>query len=577
MSRVVVDLRPPRGRLFVTPSWTMSTTEKAKAFPDRKKFKDRVMYFELTPANISYAKSAFRGAEIISPVGVDDRGLANGPRMPFKTAYEPTDLQVEAFGRARGKKLFAYFEKPGSGKTKMVLDHAVDLFCSGEIDGMFVFSYAGVHEQWIMDEAPKHIHPSIPWQGFAWRAGKKPDRSILRADGEVFRIMAMNYESYAASPKGFDLAQEFAFSGNILAAADESQRLKSDDSVISETAVNHREDWHSRLIASGEPTPLGIEDYYKQFCFLDPAIIGAWTFTGFKGMFCRMGGFENNKVIGYQNQEMLHEKMAPYVHVGAPDIKFEKLFEVSRFNLGDKAREAYEQLKAELMVEIDNQVGDLDPNAPLDIFYQLRSVLPMFTKLLEISCGRLTNRDQETIHFGDERIRLLDSMLSMRTKSKCIVWSAFKADHEAQQEMLGDCAAVFNGDTSKPRRREIVEEFLDPTSKLTRLLASTGAAGTGLNLQGTCNWNIYFSNNANAGTRWQSEMRTYRLGVKDDVLYQDIVARNTVDVGVLNSFRRKRQTSDMSIAEFKALMEADQVLEYIPDLDPTLLDLSDAQ
>lgn len=565
--KVVINLSPPRGRLSVTPSWTMSTLEKAKGFPGRKRMQGKVLHFELTPGNISYARSAFPQASIVG----DEHGrnnLVNGPRRAFATVYPPTDLQAASLSRATGKDKFAFFLKPGSGKTKVCLDWAVRKWCDGEIDGIFVLSYAGVHEQWILDEIPKHVHKDIPIIARAWISGKKLNQDVLKPDPNVLRILAMNYEAYAVSDKGFQAAKNFSQSGAIAAIADESQRLKSDDSQVANRAVDNREDWAVRALASGEPTPLGIQDYYKQFSFLDPAIIGCHTYTGFKGMFCRMGGFENQTVIGYQNQEYLHEKMAPYVHVGEPKINAEMVFEPSRFNLSPTTRDAYDQLKRELMVTVEQAERDEEEarrtgNRDLleQVFYTMRSVLPLQTKLLEITCGRLTNRDGEVMELGTERIDHLKTLLSMRPTQKCVVWSVFKEDHVRQHQMLGDRSAIFNGDTPKARRREIVKEFLDPTSDLQYLLASKAAAGTGLNLHGSCFWNIYYSDNSNAGQRWQSERRTFRLGIERDVLYTDMIARSTVNVGIFNSNKRKRDVSDMSIAEFRSMMEEEELID----------------
>jgi hypothetical protein len=526
----------------------MSLMEKAKALPGRKKFVDKVMHFELDVDNISHAKSAFPMAEVIEPVSAKTN-LVTGPRMPFATKLTPKALQVEAFNRSRGKKMFAFFEKPGAGKTKMILDWATDLWCSGEIDGLFVLSYATVHEQWVKDEIPDQLHPSIPVQADYWKSGKKNDTSILHPDPNKFRILTMNFESYAVSDKAFAFAKEFARSGCMGAALDESQRIKNPESQVGEKAVDHRNDWGARAIASGEPTPLGVQDYYQQFAFLDPGIIGAWTFVAFKGMYCRMGGFQNTKIVGYQNQENLHRLMAPYVHVGAPDIDAEKLYEVSKFDLGPKARAAYRQMLNELIVEIDGAR-----------FHSVRDVLPKMMKLDEITCGRITNRKGEIEHFEDTRNELLNTLLEINGNNKAIVWSRFKADHERQKEMLGDKAAIFNGDTPKALRHELVKRFKNKDDDLQYLLASTGAAGTGLNLQGSCWLNIYHSNSNNAGQRWQSEMRTFRLGTDRDVRYIDIVARATCNVGTLNNLRRKRDVSDMSIAEFKSLLIEDTLL-----------------
>lgn len=550
--KITVDYRPPRGRVTCTPGWTSSAFEKAKAFPGRKRLKDKVLYFELTENNIAYARSAFRGAE---HVGLESKSrlLADGPRGGFDTRFPQTALQVEAFNASRGKRLFAFFEKPGAGKTKIVLDWAADLWFNGEIDGLFILSFSGVHEQWVLDEAPKHMSPRARLQATAWMTGKRLDESIFEPNGDRFRLFAMNYEAYATSKKGFQAAKRFAASGQMAAAMDESQRIKSSDSVVSEKAIGNRDDWHARALASGEPTPLGLEDYYSQFCFLDPKIIGCWTFEGFKNMFCRTTKDIKRKVIGYVNQEHLHRLMSPYVHVGAPDIKAKQIFQVSRFDLGPKTRKAYDQLKEELMVDLEGvSEGEWKE-------YRLLGPLAKLTKLREVACGRLTDRDGEVHHFDDNRIKLLRSLLDIYEGQKVIIWSCFKADHESQKAMLGDRAAIYNGDTPKARRREIVQQFLDPNSDLQWLLGSTAAMGTGLNLQGSSWLNIYYSNDNNAGNRWQSERRLYRLGVDRDVLNIDIAARNTVDVGTINSNRRKRDVSDMSINEFKSLLQEDEI------------------
>lgn len=563
MTRIVIDLRQPRGRISCTPSWTMSLMEKAKAMPERKRFVDRVMHFELTPKNVAFVRSSFRGAEFIEEKVAGLRNLVSGPRRNFVSRHPPTELQVEAFNKSRGKRLFAFFEKPGSGKTKMMLDWAVDQWCAGEIDGLFVLSYAGVHEQWIYDEAPKHIDPSIPWLGVPWRAGKKLDERIFEPRPDLLRIYAMNYESYAASDRGFESAKRFAASGAIAAAADESQRLKTDDSKVTDRAIGNREDWVMRCIGSGEPTPLGIQDYYSQFCFLDPTIIGCWTFEGFKSMFCRMGGYENTKVIGYHNQEYLHEKMAPYVHVGEPDIKARQIFEVSRFNLSDRCRQAYDQLKEELLLDL----SQYDETSGI---YRLRSELAKATKLREIACGRITDRDGKVHQIDTERLGLLMTLLDIRPTKKAVIWSCFKEDHRLQLEAIGSGrAAIINGDTPKSQRREIVQEFLDKTSKLQYLIGSTGALGTGWNLQGSAWLNLYYCSDNNAGNLWQSWKRLYRLGVDQDVLNIDIVARNTVDVGTLNSNRRKRDISDMSFSEFRRLITDDQIEDENFFVDPS--------
>lgn len=547
MSKVTVNLTPPRGTVEVLPSWTMSLMERAKGFPGRTRMVGRVLHFELSRENVSYATMAFPHATVIGGAQPDqaDEMLVAG-RPPFATAFPMDPLQLEAFEAAKGKKVFGFFEKPGAGKTKMILDHAVRAWCAGEIDALLVVSYNGVHEQWILDEAPKHISKTIPWRGVARIPGKKFDKTIFDQDPGVLRIFAINYESYAVSEAARGDIQKFYRSGRVMIAADESQRIMNPEARVTEEMTADQAYYSHRLIASGEPTPRGLENYYSQINFLDPAILNVWSYAGYKARYCRMN--QHREIIGYHNMEELHRLMAPYVHVGAPKIDAEQIFIDSKFDLGPEARLAYNTMRDEMLIMLED--GSTA---------SVRNVLARMVRLQQIACGYLVLDDGSKVRLPSERNDLVATLLDMHGGQKAIVWALFKDDHVALAEKLGGCAAVYNGDTSKADRRDIVAGFLDPKSSLKYMVASTAAAGTGLNLQGSSWLNIYHSNSGNAGTRWQSERRTYRRGVTRDVLYYDVMARNTVDIGVRRRHMMRRDISDMSIAELRSLLLGDEL------------------
>lgn len=543
MANVRINLSPPRGSVRVSPSWTMSILEKAKAFPGKKKFVDKVLWFELSKENINYAKIKFPTAFFEG--GEEDlfqRDMVSVNRPPFATAFPMDELQREAFERSAGKEYFAFFEKPGAGKTKIILDASVRLWCEGKADALLVVTYKGVHEQWVLDEAPKHIHSSIPWEGEAWSGKLKTD--ILKSNPEKFRIFSLNYEAYATSQKAQAAVRDFYRSGRVIIAADESQRLMDPDSLTSREITADQSFYSYRFAGSGEPTPRGIENYYSVFRFLHPSIMGVDTYAAFKARYCRLDQFR--RIVGYHNTEELHRLMAPHVHVAAPNINAEQIWEESRFSLGPRAREAYNQMRDELLVQLDS--GEI---------VTVQGALPKLLRLQQIACGFLP-REDGVEEFELDRVQHTLSILQMNQSHKAIVWARFQRDHEALAQGLGEGSAVYNGNTKKEDRRDIVQRFLDPKSGLNWLIASTAAAGTGLNLQGSCWLNIYHSNSDNAGQRWQSEMRTFRRGVDRDVRYVDVIARSTVDNGILRRHRRKRDISDMSIAELRDLITGEE-------------------
>lgn len=549
MGHLHINFTPPagtnRGSITSIPNWTVSALERAKGFPGKHRFEDRVMWFELCKDNINYATMMFPDATFTGLKGdVVARDFSRMSRPPFATALPMDPLQKEAFDRSEGKEFFAFYEKPGAGKTKIVLDAAVRLWCEGKIDGILIVSQKDVHEQWIKDEAPKQIHKSIPWVGEALYSGKPLKTNVLKPDPDALRILAVNFEAYASSKRARDTIEEFYRSGAIACAIDESHRIMDPESRTAQELTADQSAFTHRFVASGEPTPRGLENYFSQMRFLHPGILRVVTFAGFKAMFCRLN--QHRQIVDYHNTEELHRLMAPYVHVAEPSIDAEMIFEESRFDLSQTTRSAYNSMRDELLVQIDS--GEL---------VTVTGILPKMIRLSQIACGFLPAEVDGVVQiqeFGNERIRHVLGLLDRKDPGKVILWARWRHDHQRLHEALGERSAVYNGNTSAEARREIIRRFLDKDDPLDRLIASTAAAGTGLNLQGSCWFNVYYSNSDNAGQRWQSERRTYRRGVTQDVQYWDIIARGTTDAGILRRNRRKRDLADMSVAELREII-----------------------
>ena len=95
---------------------------------------------------------------------------------------------------------------------------------------------------------------------------------------------------------------------------------------------------------------------------------------------------------------------------------------------------------------------------------------------------------------------------------------------------------MFYGDTSKPERKRIIEEF--KRGDIDFFVANPSVAGTGLNLQAAY-INYYYSNSFKAEDRWQSEDRTHRGGQKNQCLYKDILIKGTIDDTLMESNKAK--------------------------------------
>jgi len=547
-NRITIGAEDGRGYLTAYPRWGYKELEIARGAPGRTRFVNNRLWFELTVENSAYMATHF-GEKPLSDQICNPDDAVRGSRPTFRTKLKSTALQVEALDRARGEPLFAFFEKPGSGKTKILLDHAIKAWCAGLIDGILVVCPNFVHEQWVVDEIPKHVHSSIPITTAFYQPGKKlKPASVLGRDLSRLRIVTVGFESYKAEPF-LPLRDTFLASGRIAIIVDESHRIKTPRAAISRRLNADALLFEQRFVASGEPIPLGLQDYYPQIRFLDPRILNIYSFAGFKNTYCRMGGFENRQIVGYQNEAELHRVMAPYVHVGEPSIDAEQLYTTRKHSLLPRARAMYDEMRRNMLVMLDT--GEIATAT---------NVLVATLRLQGIALGRLTitpddGSEPYIKEIPTNRPALLDEILK-GIDGKVIIWNEWRPDIAWQQEKFKDALAIHGG-VARSERQKIKEAFLDPKSGVDKLLASPGAAGTGLNLHGSCWHNIYYSQRDNAGLRWQSERRTYRLGVDRDVRYWDIIARSTVDVVVNRRNRRKKDRARMSFEEFRAILEGD--------------------
>jgi len=541
--KVTVGEENGRGKLTAFPRWDYTSLEIARGAPGRVRRIGDTVWFELTPENRAYMAAHFGDSPALGHSLQPDR-LALADRPGFQTKLPPTELQQEAARLADGKDKFAFFEKPGSGKTKILLDHLVRRWCAGHIDAAIIVAPNFVHVQWVVDEIPKHVHETIPIIASYWRPGKKLlDPKVLEPDPTKLRILTVGFESFVA-PKFEQTREQFIANARVACVIDESHRIKTPSSKVSRDMNGMAELFTDRYIASGEPSPLGMQDYYAQYRFLSPRILRCFSYAGFKNTYCVMGGFENRVVVDYKNEAMLHDLAAPYTHVAEPSIEAQQVWhDPWRFDLHPRTREVYNDMRTQMLHELED--GRLASAA---------NQLAALIRLQQIACGRLVLEDGTVEKLPSPRLDVLRELLK-GIDGKVVIWNEFLDDLREQQEWLGNKAVVIAGPVSREERLANKAQFLDPSGPQ-YLLATPGAAGTGMDgLQHVCWHAVFYTQRDNAGLRWQAERRTYRLGSKRDAHYHDIVARATVDVAVQQRNRRKRQNAAMSFNEFRSILE----------------------
>ena len=60
---------------------------------------------------------------------------------------------------------------------------------------------------------------------------------------------------------------------------------------------------------------------------------------------------------------------------------------------------------------------------------------------------------------------------------------------------------------------------------------------------------IYYANDYNLETRWQSEDRCHRIGQNNKVLYVDLVVPGTVDINIAKALKSKINLAGATLGE----------------------------
>jgi SNF2 family DNA or RNA helicase len=455
----------------------------------------------------------------------------------------PYAYQTEALLEAWGNPGFAYFMEMGTGKSKIIIDEIINLNEQGLINCVVILAPNNVHVNW-KNELEKHGPGYDKWEIQIWRSGQnekkreETTRQII-ASGKLL-VFLMNIEALSTKPGKEYLHRLLLARRRAYFVIDESHKIKSNSAIRTKAAIELGKLASIRRIATGTEAEEGLENLYSQFKFLDPNIIGIRSFTAFRSMFCIMGGYENREVKGYQNQELLAQRIAPYIYskrkkdcLDLPD----KVYVRHEIEMTPQQLKLYRQLEDELLLELNS--GQL-VDATVAMVRMMR--------LQQILCGHINSSEGER--------RPADIIPSTRAdyvaeivdeaSSKVIIFCRFIMDVQLVCNALGknDIGSIGISSLVEGNRRldEIDRWRNDKNIKALVITSATGGVGLTLNEATTT---IFYSNSWSATDRMQAEDRNHRIGQNSKVTYHDLYVKNKVDHRLLYALNKKRFEASM--------------------------------
>lgn len=475
--------------------------------------------------------------------------------FPYKTS--PRDHQRAELDVSRALEPRALWWEMGCGKTKPVIDTAAELAAAREITGLAILAPAGVTENWIYDEIPKHLHDAVAevMRAKVWYT-KKAKAQYFRKDFEEllahegFAVLAMTYDSLMTDA-GAIAMKTFLKSRPCMYVADEATVFSRPGAKTTKRVLASAEYARWKRVLNGTPVADTPFQAYSQVRF---AKRHAWrdaleinNYEDFKHFFGKWiiqksGDGERAwpKLVNYRGLEMMNEVMDSIGSrlllrdvVDLPPKSYQKIY----YELTSSQQRMYDQLKRNMRTEFPD---GSEVTAALAIV--------QLTRFQQICSGYLPADDEDDLRRIDEkahpRVDVLRELL-LTIPRKAIIWAKYDIDIDNIRELCRKAKlshVTYDGRTSPEDRQFAKRSFQEGDAQF--FIAKARAAGRGLTLT-AADVAIYYNNPYSLDLRLQSEGRPYRIGQERPVLYYDIVARNTVDESILDALRRKRVLAAM--------------------------------
>lgn len=490
----------------------------------------------------------------------------------YKT--KPFKHQHDVFTHSRDKEYYALLMEQGTGKTKVTIDTGCWLYSQGYIDAMLVVAPNGVHANWVINEIPVHTPDHIPVISAIYRS--QPSKSeekalcqVLEADSGL-RIVALNIEALVTQ-KGVNFVKNFLLAYKTMLIVDESSVIKSPKAQRTKNLLKIAIHAKYRRILTGTPVTQGPLDLYTQFNFLDPHILRTSSYYAFRNRYAimkevRTAGRSFMTVAGYTNLDELQKLIEPHSYRVTKseclDLP-EKLYSKRYVTLSDSQKRLYNSLKKDIIAEYNGQTM----SAPLALTKLLR--LQQIVGGFFVPDKDIQFCEQEDVFFTEietnefppatqnctpqpidkvnPRVESLIELLE-ETNGKVIIWARFRAEIAAIRDAIDnrfgkDSSVEYHGGVDNQSRTDNIQRFQN-NDNCKFFIGHVQAGGKGLTLHAATTV-VYYSNDFSLENRLQSEDRCHRIGQRNNVMYVDIVAQDTIDEVIVKALRTKRNLADM--------------------------------
>lgn len=291
---------------------------------------------------------------------------------------------------------------------------------------------------------------------------------------------------------------------------------------------------------TGTPAPNGLMDLWPQIYLLDQGRRLGKTITSYRRKYFRPGRSNGYVVYDYvplpDAEKEIYEKigdicisMSKEDYLNMPD----RIYQMIVVELDKKAFGYYKRLEKEAIIELsDNDV------------ILANSAASASNKLQQIADGAVYTEKKDYVEIHDSKLEALEDLIEAANGQPVIVFYQFKHDKERIENRF---------ETRSIENEKDVKDWNE--GKIPILLAHPASIGHGLNLQHGGHIIIWFGLTWSLELYQQANDRLYRQGQAKTVMVYHIVAKGTIDTGMIKALNSKKRGQDGLMDYVKAKVE----------------------
>lgn len=452
--------------------------------------------------------------------------------------------QVLGVRLARINERFGFWFDTRTGKTRMMIQAMYEALSEGKCRKCLVICPTSIIPSWLKDF--EEFKPEL--KVAAYYGTDKQKKTALETPCHVF-IMSMELVV-----RNMELLRQIGFEYVVV---DESSKLKSYRSQISNALLEYSETVKYWYLLSATPAPNNESEYYIQMRTIDqfifPPVYGRFAEKYFNNV-SRSNLYMKLVMRPEMRQQFLDLVATKSVYIDQSIMPTAgKEWHVYNYTLEPKLLDAYEEFRENsvLQLEAEKQISTDMIAATMAKLSQITSGFIIDTdavnqnKLLK-KLGRAAEFQEfyklDSQYSPSQKAVELKKLLDTFGEQQCVIWANYKQEFKDIKELLGDKCRILNGSTNTVDKFEFIRQF--KAHQVQYLICHPLSVGMGINLTEAHNIVYYSLSYSYEALKQSSERTCGHITVQPEKChYWILCAEDTIDEGIYNRVIKKRTSS----------------------------------